>query len=182
MIPEAVILNPRAGGGTSLRSWSEVLEDPWSRSCRLADLPRHEGDPAGIAAWMREQLARGRSRFVACGGDGTLNLVINAALSSPELREGARIGALALGSSNDFHKPFDAPSRGRVAGRAARVAFGEARPHDVGRAVFDEGSRAFAIGASVGVTAEANDLFNRGPGPVKMLKRRWVDGAILASA
>ncbi len=42
------------------------------------------------------------TRFYACGGDGTINEVINGAVGSPL----ARVGVLPLGSGNDYIKAF----------------------------------------------------------------------------
>jgi diacylglycerol kinase family enzyme len=132
---------------------------------------------------MEEQLRAGRVNFLACGGDGTVNLAVTSIVESKALSlGGARLGAIGLGSSNDFHKPYGSLGRERIAGRPARLDFSRAAPHDLGQAIFPTGSRYFAINASVGVTAEANDLFNQSPGPISFLKRSWVDGAILASA
>lgn len=179
-LPHAVVLNPSANGGKAAAKWRAVLADPRARELGLLGLPCFEGPEP--RAWMEEQLREGRSNFLACGGDGTVNKAVSSILESPALLERARLGAIGLGSSNDFHKPYLQPTRERIAGRPARLAFGEARLHDVGCAVLEDGPRYFAINASVGVTAEANDLFNQSPAPLALLKRRWVDGAILASA
>jgi diacylglycerol kinase family enzyme len=173
-------LNPKANGGRAASRWQAVLADPRARKLGLAELPVYDGLNPG--PWMEEQLQQGRSHFVACGGDGTVNLAVTAICESDLLSKGARLGAIGLGSSNDFHKPYGLAGRERIAGRPARLSFEHAAPHDVGQAVFPDATRYFAINASVGVTAEANDLFNRGPEPISLLKRRWVDGAIVASA
>ena len=44
------------------------------------------------------------TRFFACGGDGTMNEVINGAVGTP----GASVGVLPLGSGNDYIKAFGA--------------------------------------------------------------------------
>jgi len=46
---------------------------------------------------------KGPARFIACGGDGTLNEVLNGAI----LFEGAEIGVIPMGTGNDFCRNFD---------------------------------------------------------------------------
>jgi diacylglycerol kinase family enzyme len=168
--------------------WARVLATPLARDLGLSSLACFTGEAQGdlsrnLDAWIAAELARGATNFLACGGDGTLNLALNALMRLDEsARSRIKLGAIGLGSSNDFHKPNQAPERSEIAGRPARLAFDRARPHDVGCARFPQGKRYFAINASVGVTAEANDFFNHGGGGLQMLKKSWVDGAIVASA
>jgi diacylglycerol kinase family enzyme len=179
-LPHAVLLNPAANGGKAAARWRAVCAESRGRELGLQEVPCYEG--LETREWMETQLKEGRTNFVACGGDGTVNLALNAILGSAALSQSARLGAIGLGSSNDFHKPQQRPERELIAGRPARLSFEQAKAHDIGRAIFPEGERYFAINASVGVTAEANAFFNRAPGGIRLLKRSWVDGAILASA
>jgi diacylglycerol kinase family enzyme len=54
------------------------------------------------------ELERGETDFVAAGGDGTVNAVVSALVenASPDALRRIRLGAVGLGSSNDFHKPL----------------------------------------------------------------------------
>ena len=184
MRAQAILLNPYANGGKSRSRWQDGLADARTRELGLDQAQTYDGDPAEAAAWVLDRVQAGVRRFVAAGGDGTVHLALQALLAAQSATgERLSLGAVALGSSNDFHKPFDAPGRERIGGRPARVDFFRAAAHDVGRVEVDDGSsRSFLINASVGATAEANDLFNN-PGLVlRVLKRTWVDGAIIWAA
>jgi diacylglycerol kinase family enzyme len=184
MRAQAILLNPYANGGKGRSRWHDVLADARARELGLDQAQTYDRDPSGAAAWVLDQAQAGVRRFVAAGGDGTVHLALQALLAAQSATgEGLALGAVALGSSNDFHKPFGAPGRECIGGRPARVDFSRAAAYDVGRVHVDDGpSRSFLINASVGATAEANFLFNN-PGPVlRVLKRTWVDGAIFWAA
>jgi diacylglycerol kinase family enzyme len=136
-----------------------------------------------VTGSMRRALDRGERVFVAAGGDGTVNLVVNAMMEFDE-SAGATLGAVGLGSSNDFHKPFERDSF--VAGVPVRLDVNRAKACDVIRVDYerDDGSRAtrFAIiNASLGITAEANASFNEPPPLVRAARALSVDAAIVAS-
>jgi diacylglycerol kinase (ATP) len=96
-----------------------------------------------------------------------------------------RLGAIGLGSSNDFHKPLDASRL--LAGFPSRVALDRATARDVGvvRLVEEDGmtcTRYWLLNASIGVTADANARFNRHDGLLSSLKRYSTALAILYAA
>jgi diacylglycerol kinase (ATP) len=184
MRAQAILLNPYANGGKGRSRWQDVRADARACALGLEQAQIYDGAPAGAAAWVLERAQAGVRRFVAAGGDGTVHLALQALLAAQSATgERLALGAVALGSSNDFHKPFGAPGRACLGGRPARVDFSHAAAHDVGRVQVDDGPpRSFLINASVGATAEANFLFNH-TGPVlRVLKRTWVDGAMLWAA
>lgn len=181
MSPRALaVLNPAARRGTAARRFRGVSGFLRSRF-DLAVLPT---DPAG--RW-REAVGRavgeGVQVVLAAGGDGTVGAVASALLACPAASAIA-FGAVGLGSSNDFHKPFGFV----LSGVPLRVDWAGARPADVGRAVFSRGGeppgeRAFLVSASLGLTAMANAVFNGGRSPLlRFLQRHWVDGAVLQAA
>jgi diacylglycerol kinase family enzyme len=191
----AVVLNPTANGGLGRVRWKALLETELAREAGLRDAEVFDGSGKGglgrLDGWLRERLAGGARRIVAAGGDGTVNLALNALLAArgalePAERAKLALGAVGLGSSNDFQKPFDGSGRAVAAGLRCRLDFAAARPHDVGRASVAGGGvdadLHFLINASIGVTAEANWRFNHAGPFTRALKRRWVDGAILATA
>ncbi|MBI3557175.1 MAG: hypothetical protein HY074_13000 [Deltaproteobacteria bacterium] len=198
MQADAVVLNPKANAGAGAERWKLVRVSPLGRQLVLDRAPVFDGTGTvlslDLAGFLREQLLRGARRFVIAGGDGTVNLVLSAYLrlcmSDLRMPRDARFGAVGIGSSNDFQKPFDAKGRARVAGFACRLDFDHAFAHDVGtletaetaETIPEQENRYFFVNASMGVTAEANDRFNQGGRAFEFLKRRWVDGAIVAAA
>lgn len=168
-----VLLNTSAGGGTAPERWKR-LEPAFRVMAReeragVGDAcPLRVARPATPEATDRlvtESLACGERTFVAAGGDGTVNRVVNAlvrAVPSGQLEE-VRLGAVGLGSSNDFHKPI---SRRRwIDGVPVRIAVRRSRPHDVGCLRYRDtegrpGRRRWIVNGSVGVTADANAFFN----------------------
>lgn len=176
-----VLLNPAAGGGRGWRRWARVRD-----AVAVACAPRVvETDLAG--EWRRaveREVAAGTRLFIAAGGDGTVSALADAlarARGGVPLGE-FTLGAVGLGSSNDFHKPYGR----RVDGVPVRIEPSAAR-RDVGlvRYVAPDGSeqtRCFLISASVGVVAEANAFFNEGDPLQRRLRGAWTGAAILYAA
>jgi diacylglycerol kinase (ATP) len=179
--PRAIIvLNPAARHGTALARFSTV-----------SDLLRQRFDARVIptdlqGVWwtrLRQEMGVGADVVLAAGGDGTVGAVASELLGSPKARHVA-LGAVGLGSSNDFHKPFGAT----YSGVPLRIDLGGASLRDVGRATYSTDGelpmeRTFLVSASLGITARANALFNEGRAALlRFLKRRWVDGAVFYAA
>ncbi|MBI2614551.1 MAG: hypothetical protein HYW52_02510 [Gemmatimonadetes bacterium] len=177
-----VLLNPAAGGGRALARWQGIardLERRWGRfDIHETRALRH------TVGHIADSLRHGERRFVAVGGDGTVHLLINALATTarPAVLAQVTIGAVGLGSSNDFHKPFrnEAAARGVV---PSRLEFGAATAHDIGLLLYTDADgvarrRYWANNASIGVTADGNHRFNT-PDPVlKWLKRLATGPAI----
>jgi len=190
MLPSSlVVLNPTAHGGRARALWSWVEPE-------VASYSRPEvvcTDPAGH--WtdtVHRARESGVRLFLAAGGDGTVNALVNA-LSTGDPSDGAAVegasrepitlGAIGLGSSNDFHKPVGH----RMGDVPLRVDPRHTRSRDVGLARYrdPEGqvqTRRFVISASMGLTAEANALFNGRGRTIRWLKRKSTDSAILYAA
>ena len=142
----------------------------------------------GGQARDRCRASAGHDAIIAAGGDGTVNLALNAIMDpatdrprSPQVA----LGAIGLGSSNDFHKS-GAP-QGCLAGAPARVDVAGAAAVDVGKATVQlpgKGQlvRYFLLNASMGLVADGNHAFNTSGGLIAWLKLRNVDLAIAACA
>jgi diacylglycerol kinase (ATP) len=184
----AVILNAAAGGGAALTKWGRI--EPAVCSL-LGDFSIHPTANAGaVETLIRELLGSGTTEFIAAGGDGTVNLVLNQLLSAatPEQVPHLGLGAVGLGSSNDFHKPIRAARL--VEGIPCRLEFARALPHDIGVLSYTDSmevprARYWIINASIGTTAEANYRFNH-PGPVlrrvKTVAPQFVIGCVALHA
>ena len=126
--PALVLLNPAARHGRAGRLWDRVRHEVEQRF----DSSVVPTDPGGT--WKRNvrcSLRAGTRVFVAAGGDGTVHALAGAIV---EARDGVPLGdiclgAVGLGSSNDFHKPFE---RLR-SGIPLRLDMDRATPRDLGR-------------------------------------------------
>jgi diacylglycerol kinase family enzyme len=176
-----VFLNSRADHGRAGARWHAVQGEIANRA--LGFEIEETTSLEGIVGSMRRALERGERVFVAAGGDGTVNLLVNAMMELPE-ETGAALGAIGLGSSNDFHKPFD--RRSLIGGVPVRLDRERAMPCDVIRVDFERddgasGTRYAIINASLGITAEANASFNAPTRFIRAAKKLSVDAAIVAS-
>lgn len=179
-----MLLNTLAAGGRAQERWRRIL-------CQREDLGRESNTVAadlGTAALqkVREALCSGEKDFVAVGGDGTVNALLNLLIvaASPDQRASLCLGAIGIGSSNDFHKPFK--NDRMLAGIPYALDFRRAVSRDVGRIVYEKSgkdcTRYFLINASIGVTAEANLAFNNPDWMLRFLKQSNVNTAIAYAA
>ena len=174
-----VILNPRARRGAAARSYDRIRTEVEAGFCvRDALLD-------GTGEWRRalDRARRERvERVVAVGGDGTVHAVANALLGDGTgLWSGVTLGAVGVGSSNDFHKPCHTRVRG------VPVRIGTPAGRDAGIASWedergDRHTRWFFVSASLGLCARANRRFSSERGAASWLSARSVDAAITASA
>jgi diacylglycerol kinase family enzyme len=193
-----ILLNPVAGGGSALDKWRRIAPRVEQRvgPFRLVTAPT----AAATRAAVGDALRGGERRFVAAGGDGTVNLVMSELMRASPGGEAPMLGAIGLGSSNDFHKPI--PVRGAIRGVPTRLDFSATAPRDVCRVRWEDGNgggggtdgttrreaaapqpeRYWLLNASIGITAAANHAFN-GPSPVlRSLKRASASLAIAWAA
>ena len=180
-----VLLNPEAGGGRAMERWA-AIEDEVRRRLGPITVEIAAG-PVVMRDCVQRALDRGERAFVAAGGDGTVNAVVSAILEHlPSPAEaGIRIGAIGLGSSNDFHKPFEAHDA--ISGIPVRLEFAAAIPGDACRIDYVDTLNRFRscewlINSSVGTAAEANQRFNRPSRLLRRLKSRTTPAAIVCAA
>ena len=176
-----VLLNPAAGGNRGMARWQRT-ESAVRDVCEPRVVETDLGGEWRFA--VHQEIENGTRLFIAAGGDGTVS-----ALADELARargwiplDTFTLGAIGLGSSNDFHKPY-----GRtVAGVPVRIVPSDQRRDlCVARYTAPDGAthtRCFVISASVGVVAEANAFFNDGNGRERWLRGSWTGGAILYAA
>ncbi len=175
-----VVLNPAARGGTGASRFQQVRRH-LERYLDLQVLIMGAKND-----WMKrlgETLKAGERFVISAGGDGTASSVIHAVKSSGVSLGCITLGAVALGSSNDLHKPVAK----RLQGVSVRLDVQNRTPRDVGRVLYwDEcgrrKERTFLVSASVGVAAEANAFFNQGTKRMCFLKHVCVDLAVIYAA
>ena len=178
----AVLVNGAAAGGRAQRKWREIQEsvrqylpDKWE----VAMLD----DSHQAREWIEEMLGRGELRFVAAGGDGTVNLLVDTIMrhAPPDVLSRICVGAVGLGSSNDLHKPTRKDRE--VRGVPFRLDFTSPIAHDVCLLDSDDGqSRHWIVNASIGLTADANRFFNQPDRALRFLKNVSAGAAIAYAA
>jgi len=175
-----IIVNGRAHAGTAATRWRAVVDALNAAGTRFDVVTT--GSAAEAERAVIDAPRQGHDVVVAAGGDGTVNGLLNAILHN---NVNVALGAIGLGSSNDFHKPF--ASRQRLGGVPVRLDAAQAICADVGRARLTDPSgitrtRYFVLNASLGVVAQGNAFFNAPDKPLRALKKTSVDLAIAYAA
>ncbi len=179
-----IFINPLAAGGTAIKKWKRI--EPFMHRHMASAILHLLNGQANTQRTISEALQSGETDFVAAGGDGTVNHVMNMLLTiaPPPHHQHIRFGAIGLGSSNDFHKPF--LSARMVENTSCMIDFANANLRDVGEITFEFSGRLmtryFLINASIGLTAEANYFFNNGDHCLRRLKGLHTPSAILYAA
>ncbi len=149
------VVNPAAGRGADLVARTEAA---LARVGVAADIHASES-AAHVADLVRAGAAAGCGRFLAVGGDGTVNLVTDALMA---LDDGPKLlGILPAGSGCDFVRTFAIPQRLEDAAR--HLAGGEAYRVDVGRVAGPWGIRHFLNVAEAGLGAAVVERAARMP-------------------
>jgi diacylglycerol kinase family enzyme len=174
-----ILLNTNCCGGKGLEKWNRIKNHILNSETTLLQANKNE-----VIAKLKESVEKGETQFVAAGGDGTINFLLNSliGLATSEQLNDIAIGAVGIGSSNDFHKPFSA----KIEGIPVCIDFHNSYLSDVGVIKYDSGGskieKYFLINSSVGITADANNLFNKSDLILKRLKQFNTKTAILYSA
>ncbi|MCX7893416.1 MAG: diacylglycerol kinase family lipid kinase [Burkholderiales bacterium] len=159
------VVNPAAGRGRGLRTLP-ALEAEMRRACLSMEVrtTARRGHAVAIAAGA---LAAGYRRFLAVGGDGTVNEVANGLLGAGAVR-GTEItlGTLPVGTGNDWARTHALPRR--VPEVVRLLAGGRTVVHDAGvvacRAGGQETRRFFVNMAGVGIDAHILQRLGEGKG------------------
>ena len=153
-----IIVNPASASGATGDAWPGVASAVRSHFGAFEVAFTQRG---GEASEIAEREARaGRRLVIACGGDGTINEVVNGLLRAG-VDGGTELGVLPSGTGGDFRRTLGVPTRTADAARHLRE--GEARPLDAGRVTYvnaqgEEESRFFVNVASFGM---GGDVINR---------------------
>jgi diacylglycerol kinase family enzyme len=144
-----VLVNPSSGGGRALKKWTG-----YSRLLSNVDrvILKNIEEATALAAQ-----ASGYDAVVACGGDGTVNAVVNGLMRNADAR--IKLGVLYAGTSPDFCRFYRIPLKPGAAvellisGRSKEVEVLEARHN--GRTAY------FCCSCNLGMGAEVAELANR---------------------
>ena len=179
-----IIINAAANGGKARGKWERIKKEVLAHFKGKVTIQEYV-PPFDLKAYLKGCARAGIRQFIAGGGDGTLNYTANILyeLERGKFLEDYVLGALGLGSSNDFFKPrsrsfHDIP---------VRIDLEKARRSDRGRVCITNAQkeitqRVFLVNAGLGVTSNANYLFNNPDPLIGFLKPRATSLAILLTA
>lgn len=178
-----LLLNTYAGGGSAEKKWEYIKSSVQNKfkDLKVILLDRK----ADVNNIIKDAIKNDEENFILAGGDGTVNQFINKLIDYTDKKDikGIRIGAIGIGSSNDFHKPIYNYLIPRI---PAKINFNSYEQRDVGVIKYKAGTQLlqkyFLLNASIGVTSEANNLFNNPDGVLRLLKKYFTSTAILYSA
>jgi len=178
------VVNPYCHQGKGWKRWLQISSEVFSRIA----LPGKEVVLEAGATWQQqlEELMSptGNTCLISAGGDGTINGLINYLLNcKPALVERIAVGAVGLGSSNDFLKPLAQ----KVQQIPVRINLSQPPLwQDVGLIHYKnrmtQNKKYFIVNASLGVTAQANRNFNQPDKLLKFLKKHCTPTAIFYTA
>ena len=180
-----VLLNKNSNNGKGLKRWEKFRPELEEKS--LLRKYSVMSDPENFSQYLRQEVKKGERLLVSAGGDGTIHFLLNQIMQiKKRVRQELVLGAIGLGSSNDFHKPYS-PVKHKNGRIPIRLDHENAVLHNVGQVDFEDESgkwqrKYFVINSSIGIIAQANYLFNSRERIVRWLKSRWVEGTIWYSA
>ena len=153
-----VVVNAAAGGGRAGETWSQL--EPLAHRLAEIEAVTRDGAEATRAA-IAAALARGCTRIVAFGGDGTAHLVAGALLAAGA-GDRVTLGVVPAGTGSDLARALAVPRDTRAALR--RALLGPPAPLDAGRCVGERGSFFFVNIASAGIGGQVDEMVNAMPG------------------
>jgi YegS/Rv2252/BmrU family lipid kinase len=155
--PIAVLLNPAAGRGRHRAAVPAVLDALAATERELRVLTADSAD--GAMSVARTAVADGAAALVMGGGDGTVNLGLQAVAGTD-----VAFGAIPMGTGNDFVREVGLPVDPVAAARAVAdaVVTGRSRRIDLARMVPADGPvRWFGAVLGAGFDAMVNERANR---------------------
>ena len=93
------VINPQAGQGKKINALIDKINSLSGFDIEIY-ITKCQGDAISYVKAFCGKF--GKARFIACGGDGTLNEVLNGAIGF----EDAEIGVIPIGTGNDFCRNF----------------------------------------------------------------------------
>ena len=138
--PTLVIVNARAGGGAAHTIYRRI-EHALTDVVGLADVVFTEG-PGHAVDLAEAAAARGVERVVVCGGDGTVNEVVNGLMGGAPAGARPTLCVLSGGTGGDLCRTLGTRS---VRDSLDLLAKGQVRPIDVGLVTAHDGETGIAF-------------------------------------
>jgi diacylglycerol kinase (ATP) len=155
-----IVINPASGGGRARRFWRRLRTalDDSQLEYRPADSTAAGSIPELVGTALRD----GHRRFLALGGDGTFNQLVNGLASQNDVPLAQCLaGVAALGTGNDWARAMQIPADPERLAR--QMAHGAGRSVDLGVAVDATGGRRYFHNvAGAGLDAEVARRAPRG--------------------
>jgi diacylglycerol kinase (ATP) len=175
-----ILLNKNSGGGIAIKKWKRIYKQLNLNGPIETFIVGVNGS---TDKFILDSIKKGETDFVIAGGDGSINYFLNRCivLLEPETLRQIKLGAVGIGSSNDFHKPFY--QENIIENIPYKLNFKEAIKRDVGCIHYEiDGKilkKCFLINASLGITAEGNNFFNNPDFVLRYLKKISTQAAII---
>jgi YegS/Rv2252/BmrU family lipid kinase len=130
-----VIVNPASAGGRTSKRWPALRHA--LDAAKLEYDVHHTDAPRDATTATRQALTDGYTRIVSCGGDGTLNEVVNGFFTADgtPLNSDAVLGLLPSGTGGDFRRTIGLPTDPTAL--AANLVANHVRRIDAGRITYD---------------------------------------------
>lgn len=180
----AILVNLCANGNTGGIKWLSVKDDVLSMLPSIKKVITYK-PPFQIQECILKLVTEDKiDCIISAGGDGSINYIVNSIMQSGgDIARKIHLGAIGLGSSNDFLKPV----LNSIRGIPLKIGLDNTRSTDIGKVTFinkdaQRITRYFIINASIGITANANLLFNQGDFFINHVKSRFVNLAIVYAA
>ena len=159
----AILINHTANNNSGEKKWLRIKEKVMKRFPKNTIFIPYK-IPYNLHNCLDKLInEKGVNCFISAGGDGSINYLLNTLIKiTGRHSKNYCLGGIGLGSSNDFLKPFS----DYIDGVPVRINPDFENLTDVGKVTYtDEKSevkaRYFIVNASLGITADANLLFNK---------------------
>lgn len=134
-----VVVNPKASVGKSGKDWPQIrqilINDGIEFDDVLTEYPRH-----AIEIVRNAIVEKGYRKFIAVGGDGTNNEVINGIFTQDTVpTTEITMAAMPIGTGNDWRRTFDIPLEYDKVAKIIKA--GHTYAHDIGKLTYyDDGN------------------------------------------
>lgn len=134
-----VVVNPKASVGKSGKDWPQIRQILINEGIEFDDIlteyPRH-----AIEIVRNAIVEKGYRKFIAVGGDGTNNEVINGIFTQDTVpTTEITMAAMPIGTGNDWRRTFDIPLEYNKVAKIIKA--GHTYAHDIGKLTYyDDGN------------------------------------------